>query len=156
MVFKKMGEAISKIFLGREEVVDEEIIELCYNKYFRQTVANFYQAICLTVEEINRRQGSTQFRIPSATVIERIRKKCKIKEGIPLKKEKVREIISELTHETAITGLGATDTLFYLFGVPATALFNKRRIKPQAISDDVFIPGVTSATILVLSKFNRI
>lgn len=62
----------------------------------------------------------------------------------------------ELYGESGITGFGAKETLYYLFGVPATALFIKNKIKPQAISDNDFIPGVTSATVLILSKFNKI
>lgn len=70
--------------------------------------------------------------------------------------EEFGQCVRELYGESGLTGFGAKDTLFYLFGVPATALFLKNRIKPQAISDDNFIPAVTSATVLILSKFNKL
>ncbi|MCD7454934.1 hypothetical protein HAX54_026530 [Datura stramonium] len=167
MVFKKigqgalhiMGQAISKIgqsFQGRDEKVDDEIIELCYDKYFRRTTADFYHSICQTVEEINIRQGCTQFKIPSTTAMIRVYKKYQRVEGTKITKDQFRKILQDLIRETGITGFGAKDTLFYLFGVPVTALFIKNRIKPNSISDDIFIPAVTSATVLVLSKFNKI
>ncbi|KAJ8534304.1 hypothetical protein K7X08_007628 [Anisodus acutangulus] len=154
-----MGQTISKIgqtFHGIDEKVDDETIELCYDKYFRRTTADFYHAICQTVEEINRRQGSTQFKIPSTTAIMRVYKKYHRVEGTKLTQEEFRKILRVLIRETGVTGFGAKDTLYYLFGVPATALFIKNIIKSKSISDDLFIPGVTSATVLVLSKFNKV
>nr|XP_016453832.1 PREDICTED: uncharacterized protein LOC107778141 [Nicotiana tabacum] len=154
-----MGQAISKIgqsFQGRDEKIDDEIIEICYDKYFRRTSADFYHAICQTVEEINRRQGSTQIKIPSTTTLVRVYKKYHKVEGRKLTKDEFRKIVGDLIRESGVTGFGAKDTLFYLFGVPVTTLFIKQRIKPQAISDEIFIPAVTSATVLVLAKFNKV
>jgi len=76
--------------------------------------------------------------------------------GTKLTEDEFRKILRELIHESEVIGYGAKDTLFYLFGVPVTALFIKQRIKPQAISDEIFIPAVTSATVLVLAKFNKV
>ncbi|OIS97669.1 PREDICTED: uncharacterized protein LOC109233850 [Nicotiana attenuata] len=154
-----MGHAISKIgqsFQGRDEKIDDEIVEICYDKYFRWTSADFYHAICQTVEEINRRQGSTQIKIPSTTTLLQVYEKYHKGKGTKLTKDEFRKIVRELIHEAGVTGYGAKDTLFYLFGIPVTALFIKQRIKPQAISDEIFIPAVTSATVLVLAKFNKV
>ncbi|KAM3205858.1 hypothetical protein P3L10_029268 [Capsicum annuum] len=167
MVFKKIGQGalhyigqtiskIGQVFQGRDEEIDDEIIEYCYDKYFRRTVADFYQSICLTVEEINRRKGSTQFKIPSTAAIKKAYKKYHSVKGAKMTKDNLKKCVHELMNESGVTGFGATDTIIYLFGVPATALFIKNRTKPEAISDDIFIPGVTSATVFVLSKFNKI
>ncbi|KAG5583656.1 hypothetical protein H5410_054283 [Solanum commersonii] len=118
-------------------------------------MADFYHSICDAVEEINRRKGRTQFKIPSTAAIKRVYLKHSVK-GKKMTKEKFGLCVHELYGESGITGFGAKETLYYLFGVPATALFIKNRIKPQAISDNDFIPGVTSATVLILSKFNKI
>ncbi|KAF3671981.1 U6 snRNA-associated Sm-like protein LSm6 [Capsicum annuum] len=46
----KYGDAFIRGNNGRDEEIDDEIIEYCYDKYFRRTVADFYQSICQTVE----------------------------------------------------------------------------------------------------------
>ena len=71
-------------------------------------------------------------------------------------KEEFEKIIQDVILDTGFTGIGAKDILFYIFGVPVTALFIKQRLFPNAISNDVFIPGVTSATVFVLAQLNKI
>lgn len=58
--------------------------------------------------------------------------------------------------ETGVAGIGAKDFILYIFGVPATALFIKQRIIPRAIPNEIFIPVITSATVFVLAKLNKI
>lgn len=73
-----------------------------------------------------------------------------------LTKEKFQEILQEVIVDTGFTGIGAKDTLFYIFGVPVAALMIKQRVMPRVISNDIFIPGITSATVFILAKLNKI
>ncbi|CAN4099944.1 unnamed protein product [Withania somnifera] len=57
---------------------------------------------------------------------------------------------------TKVTGSGAKDILLYLFGVPVTALVIKQSIIPQAVPNEIFIPGITSATIFLLAKLRML
>lgn len=76
--------------------------------------------------------------------------------GKSLSKEEFEKIMQAVVADTGFTGIGAKDILFYLFGVPGTALFIKQRVAPRAIPNDVFIPAITSATVFLLAKFNKI
>lgn len=73
-----------------------------------------------------------------------------------LTKEKFIEIIQEVILGTGFTGAGAKDTLIYIFGVPLTALFVKQSLMPHSIPNEYFLPGITSATVFILGKFNKI
>ncbi|KAK3009929.1 hypothetical protein RJ639_011036 [Escallonia herrerae] len=159
-----MGQTLKKLGpAGSEEKKDRDIgpiIEKCYETYFAKadqewTSAEFFHAICQTVEEINKKIGSTQFRVPSTATLQQafdINHKGKGK----LKKEEFQKILQDVILETGVTGLGVKDIILYLFGVPVTALFIKQQIFPKAIPNEVFIPGVTSATVFGLAKFNKI
>lgn len=76
--------------------------------------------------------------------------------GKSLTKEEFQKILQEVIVDTGFTGIGAKDILFYLFGIPVTALFMKQRVAPNAIPNEIFIPGITSATVFLLAKFNKI
>jgi hypothetical protein len=68
-----------------------------------------------------------------------------------------QKIIQDLIIESGVTGIGgAKDTLLYVFGVPVTTLFIKQRVMPSVIPNEIFIPGITSITVLVLAKLNKI
>ena len=71
-------------------------------------------------------------------------------------KDEFEKIIKELIVDTGLTGFGAKDIIFYMFGVPITALFIKQRVAPKAVPNDIFIPVVTSATVFLLAKLNKI
>ncbi|RAL51895.1 hypothetical protein DM860_010613 [Cuscuta australis] len=78
-------------------------------------------------------------------------------EGKKLSKEEFQKILQEIIMEAGVTGIGAKDILFYLFGVPVTALFIKQRILPaSAVPNELFIPAITSATVFLLAKLNKI
>ncbi|KAF7804011.1 uncharacterized protein G2W53_043122 [Senna tora] len=64
--------------------------------------------------------------------------------------------MKEVLPHVVITGIGVKDTLLYLFGVPATALLFKTRLMPLPLPNEIFIPAVTSITVLALAKFNKI
>lgn len=67
-----------------------------------------------------------------------------------------QKILEEVMKETTFTGIGVKDTLLYIFGVPATTVFIKNRVMPDALPNEVFIPAITSLTVLALAKFNKI
>lgn len=73
-----------------------------------------------------------------------------------LTKEEYQKMVVEIIVDTKITGSGAKDVLLYLFGVPVIALFIKQSVIPQAMPNDIFIPGVTSATVFLLAKLHMI
>lgn len=65
--------------------------------------------------------------------------------------------MQEVILDTGVSNIGgAKDMLFYLYGVPATALFLKQRLAPKLIPNEVLIPVVTSATVFLLAKFNKL
>lgn len=76
--------------------------------------------------------------------------------GRSLTKEEFHKILEEVIVDTGLTGFAAKDILFYMYGVPATALLIKQRVAPEAIPNDIFIPLVTSATVYLLAKLNKI
>ncbi|KAK1292500.1 hypothetical protein QJS10_CPB17g01843 [Acorus calamus] len=76
-----------------------------------------------------------------------------------LTKEEFAKIMKEVMKLQNISaGQGAKDTLLYIFGIPIVALIAKRQLPlpTRAISDDVFIPAVTSATVVCLAMANKI
>lgn len=76
--------------------------------------------------------------------------------GKSLTKEEFQKILQDAIVETGFTGIGAKDILLYIFGVPATALLIKQGLIPKALPNEIFIPVVTSATVFVLAKLNKI
>jgi hypothetical protein len=74
-----------------------------------------------------------------------------------LTKDEFEKIFRQVITRTGFTGIGgAKDTLLYIFGVPVTAFFIKQRVIPRAIPNEIFIPGITSATVFILAKLNKI
>ncbi|OAY40225.1 uncharacterized protein LOC110623684 [Manihot esculenta] len=159
-----MGQTLMKLAPGSEENKEKEIgskIEECYDKYFADNtkdlnLADFYQAVCQTVEDINKKLNSTQFRMPDAEKLKEVYQTHFKDEGKKLSKDEFQKILQEIIIHTGFTGFGSKDILIYLYGIPAAALFIKQRIAPKAIPNDVFIPGITSASVFLLAKLNKI
>ncbi|KAJ8760096.1 hypothetical protein K2173_010952 [Erythroxylum novogranatense] len=159
-----MGQALMKLAPGSEESKEKDIgstIEECYDKYFPSTkkdwnFADFYQAVCQTVEDINTKLNSTQFCIPDGKKLQEVYQDHFHTKEKPLKKGEFQKIMQELIISTRFTGFGSKDILLYIFGIPAAAFFIKQRVAPKAVPDEVFIPGVTSATVFLLAKLHKI
>ncbi|XP_042481937.1 uncharacterized protein LOC122062386 [Macadamia integrifolia] len=227
-----MGHAITKLATGREEEYKAQeiapIIDQFYDSLFAadttniHNLADFYHAICQTIEEINTKLGDTQFRIPSTKTLQKVFKeqfqskdsgvrhfffwpnKMHLREEehkgkescVHLTKDEFIKILLHVIFETGITGTGAKevllllfgflsifqeqhhserdekpltkegfrkisqrgamDILFFIFGVPITTLFVKQRLIPTAIPNELFIPGVTSATVFFLAILKKI
>ncbi|KAL2534961.1 hypothetical protein Adt_08312 [Abeliophyllum distichum] len=156
-----MGQSLKK--MGNEDNKNIEIgpvIEECYEKYFQyqkwESLPEFYHAVCQAVEEINKKFGSTQFRVPKITTLEHAFNKHHQDKGKSLTKEEFQKILQEIIMDTGVTGIGAKDMLFYMFGVPSTALLIKQKLIPKVIPNEIFIPVVTSATVFLLAKLNKI
>lgn len=136
------------------------MIEECYKCHFNSTeewsLAKFCRAVCLTVEAVNAKLGSTQFRVPEIETLEQLYKKYEIRKGKSLTREEFHKMLREIIIETKVTGSGAKDIFLYLFGVPVTALFIKQSVIPQAMPNEIFIPGITSATVFLLAKLHMI
>ncbi|KAF5197546.1 Transmembrane protein [Thalictrum thalictroides] len=191
-----MGQTMQTLATGRTTDEIGPIIEQCYKTYFGdhpdkvRTMADFYCAICQTVEEINKKIGGTQLRIPSKENLEKAYKPLEKKDdrglffwtnhrmvphksqqkhhhegnaltkeegkGNALTKEEFRKILKEVMFDTGLLGTGAKDIFFFIFSVPMTALLIKQKLGPKAIPNEIFIPGVTSATVFVLARLNKI
>ncbi|CAK9188498.1 unnamed protein product [Ilex paraguariensis] len=157
-----MGQSLKK--QGSEEKKDKEIgpiIEKCYDSHFADpnkdwNSADFYHAVCQTVEELNKKLGSTQFRVPKPATLEHAFETHHQGKGKSLTKEEFQKILQDVIFHTGVTGIGAKDILFFLFGIPVTALFIKQRLIPRAIPNEIFIPAVTSASVFLLAKLNKI
>ncbi|KAK3446562.1 uncharacterized protein LOC104444162 [Eucalyptus grandis] len=149
----------------------EPIIEKCYEKYVDEKekveagnkekaeelgLADFYHLVCETVEEINKKLGNTQFCVPKVSTLDHVYLTHHQGKGKSLTKEEFQTIMQEVIVDTGVTGFGAKDIFFYLFGVPVTALFIKQRVAPDAVPNEIFIPGITSLTVFVLAKINKI
>ncbi|KMT15178.1 hypothetical protein BVRB_3g062910 [Beta vulgaris subsp. vulgaris] len=120
------------------------------------TSVDFYRAVCEAVEEINRILGNTQFRVPKEEALQQAYDRHHKGKGKSLTKEEFQKILQDAIVETGFTGIGAKDILLYIFGVPATALLIKQGLIPKALPNEIFIPVVTSATVFVLAKLNKI
>ncbi|KAL1815074.1 hypothetical protein ACET3Z_017648 [Daucus carota] len=159
-----MGQSLKKQGNGEETLKEKEIraiTEKCYDAYFADpdkdySSAEFFFAVSRTVEEINKMIGSTQIRVPSAATLEDAFNKYHQDKGKALTKEEFQKILQAVILHTGVSGMGAKDMLLYIFGVPLTAVFLKQQIIPGAIRNDVFIPAVTSATVFLLAKLNKI
>ncbi|KAK7290781.1 hypothetical protein RIF29_05463 [Crotalaria pallida] len=159
-----MGQSLKKLAPGTEEKKIKEIgpiIDKCYDEYFKdgskKNFAEFYRGVCWIVEEINHKLGNTQFKVPKTEALQEAYDKHHQGKDKALTKAEFQEILKEVVvHDSGFTGIGAKETLLYIFGVPVTALFLKQRVMPQAIRDEFFIPGITSITVLVLAALNKI
>ncbi|GMP97770.1 hypothetical protein CsSME_00045899 [Camellia sinensis var. sinensis] len=149
-----MGQSLKKLAPGSEENKAKEIgpvIENCYNTYFAGTDKHVHR----DWREINKTLGSTQFRVPKTTELEQVFK-IHHKGEDKVTKEEFNKILQDLVFKTRFSGFGAKDMLIYIFGVPMTTLFIKQKIIPKVIPNEIFIPVVTSATVFVLAKLNKI
>ncbi|TMW85534.1 uncharacterized protein [Solanum lycopersicum] len=155
-----MGQSLEKFANGEQSDNIGPIIDNCYLTHFNNTekwnLAQFCRAVCQTVEDINKKLGCTQLRVPEIATLERLHQEYEICSGKSLKREEYHKMLVEIIRETKITGLGAKDVLLYLFGVPFITLFIKQSVIPQAIPNYIFVPAVTSATVFLLAKLHMI
>ncbi|CAN0901369.1 hypothetical protein LINGRAHAP2_LOCUS21383, partial [Linum grandiflorum] len=107
--------------------------------------------------EINKKLNSTQFRIPDADKLKKVYKvNTKISLSNRLHSQEFQKVLEEIIMGAGFTGFGSKNIFLYIFGVPAAAMFIKQRIAPTIVPNDIFIPGITSATVLILAKLNKI
>ncbi|KAG0483645.1 hypothetical protein HPP92_011729 [Vanilla planifolia] len=126
--------------------------------------SDFYHMIYDIVEQLNEEKGSMQFKTPSIkslkdainTVIE---KRSSKKKGFPLTKEEVKEVITRVVSIDRLRiGQASRDIFLNIFGIPMVGLVIKRIIPGPfaSISDEFFIPAITSATVVALTKTNKL
>ncbi|KAK1277812.1 hypothetical protein QJS04_geneDACA016554 [Acorus gramineus] len=148
------------------ESLIKEAIEKRYQKFDDETTswskAEFYHAVYDIVEGINKEKGGAiQISTPKTAKLEKAYRDIhRHRDGKEkLTKGQFEEILKEVIDLQSIAlGQGARDTLLYIFGIPIVALIAKRQLplSTRAISDDVFIPAVTTATVVYLAKANKI
>ncbi|KAJ0808990.1 hypothetical protein HanPI659440_Chr01g0009591 [Helianthus annuus] len=73
-----------------------------------------------------------------------------------LSKEEFQRIMQDIILDSGITGMGIKDILLFIFGIPIVTTFVKQRAGATAIPNDIFIPAVTSASVFLLTKLNKI
>nr|GMD48109.1 probable receptor-like protein kinase At5g24010 [Ipomoea batatas] len=118
--------------------------------------AVFSQLRINDAREINTSVRSTQIRVPRTETLDRAFNNHHKGKGKKLKREEFQKILQEIIMDTGVTGIGAKDILLFLFGVPVTTLFFKQILFPTAVPNEVFIPAVTSATVYLLAKLNKL
>ncbi|KAK1428916.1 hypothetical protein QVD17_17756 [Tagetes erecta] len=74
----------------------------------------------------------------------------------PLSKEEFQRILQDVIMDSGVTGMGIKDIFLFIFGIPIVTTFIKQRAAPNAIPNDIFIPAVTSASVFLLAKLNKI
>ncbi|PKA53714.1 hypothetical protein AXF42_Ash009210 [Apostasia shenzhenica] len=164
----RRGSTLSK--QQKEELEISQLIEAYLNDNYKnldmsiEVLSDFYHTIYIILEELSAKKGAMQFRMPS---LERIRKEVDevlksrktSNKDFPLTKEEVKEVIRRvISIENFEMGKASRDILLYLFGVPVVGLIAKRIIPgPTAsIPDELFIPFVTSGTVIVLAKTHKL
>ncbi|CAI9287640.1 unnamed protein product [Lactuca saligna] len=147
---------------GKEENKDiGPLVGKCYDKYFadpnkKWNSAEFYHAVCETVEEMNKMLGSTQFHVPKSSTLEQAYNKHHKGKEKSLSKDEFQKILQDIILDSGVTGMGIKDILLFIFGIPVITTFIKQRAAPNAVPNDVFIPAVTSASVFLLAKLNKI
>ncbi|KAJ8477476.1 hypothetical protein OPV22_021203 [Ensete ventricosum] len=118
---------------------------------------NFYQALHEILGKLSESKGAIQLKLPSRDTLKAAFDKH-TREGNSLLKEEFKNIIKDvITFESFSMGKGALETIFFIFGAPICAFFLKRFIPGAAsVSDDILIPTVTSGTVILLAKTNRL
>ncbi|QCD97034.1 hypothetical protein DEO72_LG6g1744 [Vigna unguiculata] len=161
-----MGLSLHKLAPGADQKKLKElepIIEEGYEKLTEEKDAMefpvFYRAVCEIVEKLNEKLGNTQIKLPATKDLEtEFNKREKSKDGKnkALTKTEFQEIMKNLVKSSGFTGIGAKEAILCIFGVPLAALLIKQKVMPEAIRDEFFIPGVTSATVFTLAALNKI
>ncbi|XP_011027232.1 PREDICTED: uncharacterized protein LOC105127579 isoform X2 [Populus euphratica] len=167
-----MGQSLKKLAPGSEENKEREIghiIESNYEKYFGEeafkklaaqekiiSAPYFFRAVCEIVQEINRSLKSTQILLPDDETLREIYRDNFQGQGKRLGKDDFQKIIQQIIIKSGFTGSGSKDTFLFIFGIPLITYFIKQRVAPKSIPNEVFIPGVTSASVYLLAKLNKI
>ncbi|KAI0531278.1 hypothetical protein KFK09_000831 [Dendrobium nobile] len=126
---------------------------------------DFCHVIYEIVELLSEKKGAMQFKLPTKKNLKKEVDAVLDKRGafanksFPLDNQELKQVIQNVIKiEYFQIGKGAKDIFLYIFGVPVVGLLAKRIIPgPTAsIPDEIFIPAVTSGTIILLAKTNRI
>ncbi|KAK4272454.1 hypothetical protein QN277_021011 [Acacia crassicarpa] len=153
-----MGQAANKLTSGNDFGKKGEKVKECYFEHFEGKMlseSEFYRAICVTVEKLNKDQGYTQVKtIDEETLKEKYNHYCRGRAKPTF--DEFMTIVNDLEKQMELTGLGVKETLLYIFGVPASATFIKNALMPSLVSNEILIPGMTSLTVLVLAKLKKI
>ncbi|KAG6496862.1 uncharacterized protein LOC121990471 [Zingiber officinale] len=120
---------------------------------------DFCHIIYEIIGKLNEEKGAIQIKLPKRDELkERFDSITKGNKSKTLTKDEFRRIVKEIiTFDSFTVGKGALDAIAFLFGAPIGALFAKRFIPGGAsVSDDILIPAVTSLTVFLLAKTNRL
>nr|XP_009403152.2 PREDICTED: uncharacterized protein LOC103986784 [Musa acuminata subsp. malaccensis] len=137
-----------------------ELINQHYDSCFKNVTEfdDFYRALHEIMEKLSESKGAIQLKLPSSDALKSAFEKHHPRENKALLKEEFKNIIKDvITFESFSMGKGALETIFFIFGVPICTFFLKRFIPGGArVSDDILIPAVTSGTVILLAKTNKL
>jgi hypothetical protein len=95
--------------------------------------------------------------VPSVEKLQQAYEIHNLGQGKKLSKDEFQKLLQEVLIGVGFTGVGGVkEFLLFIFGVPAIAVFIKNRIAPTSVPNDLFIPAITSATVFLLAKLNKI
>ncbi|XP_058076627.1 uncharacterized protein LOC131225178 [Magnolia sinica] len=140
---KEIDDKISQLKLEKKGDGSEQKLE-------DYELSIFYQEVCRAVQEMNREHGGgTQLRVPDTATLKDAFKNYKEKPG------DLPNIIKTIILNMGFEGKGFMNVL-YIFAAPITGALVKKGFFPDLVSDNVFIPVITSASVLVLASLNKI
>ncbi|KAH0470972.1 hypothetical protein IEQ34_000695 [Dendrobium chrysotoxum] len=171
-----MGQAFRKLKPGQEDLLQKEqldikkLIQDVLDQEFTnlastiKTVDDFYHVIYEIVELLNEKKGAMQFKLPTIKSLQEEVAAVQKKRGAYavqsdyLNHQELKEVILNVINIEDFQIGRAKDIFLFIYGVPVVGLLAKRIIPgPTAyIPDEIFIPAMTSGTIILLAKTNRI
>uniref|UniRef100_A0A1D1YQI2 Major capsid protein n=1 Tax=Anthurium amnicola TaxID=1678845 RepID=A0A1D1YQI2_9ARAE len=117
----------------------------------------FYHFVYEIVEGINTECGAMQYKMPKYEELQKIFKEVHPDSKKDLTKMEFQKIFDKVVGLDNLTvGQGFKDMVLYTIGFPVVAALVKSVILPKAIPDELFIPAITSATVVYLAKANKL
>ncbi|KAJ6741678.1 hypothetical protein OIU85_015824 [Salix viminalis] len=166
-----MGQSLKKLAPGSDENKEREIGQIIEGSYEKVFWRRSYQQIVEGSDDplihisLEQYAKSSNKLTPALTARNSVSQKLRysrkfmkittLDKGQQLEKEEFRKILQEIIIHSGFTGFGSKDTILFIFGIPLITYFIKQRVAPKSIPNEVFIPGVTSASVYLLAKLNK-
>ncbi|KAJ8629568.1 hypothetical protein MRB53_022891 [Persea americana] len=146
-----MGQSMKKLAGKDDTQKKKDAVDKLYDKIKTKAdkigKGEFYHEIFTAVQEMNKSESGFQLNCPKEEELKRAFDKYHHGDQ-SLTKEEFEVIMKELAFKWEAKGMGAI--LLYIYGFPISAALIKQAVFPETVSDDVFIPLVTAASVVVL------
>ncbi|RWR84765.1 hypothetical protein CKAN_01359100 [Cinnamomum micranthum f. kanehirae] len=162
-----MGQSMKKLAgkddeKKRKDMIDEVIkklhkrIEDKMNLKPDKTISRgeFYHEISMAVQEMNESESGFQLKCPTEDDLKQAFDKHHLNDRYPVPKEEFEKIMKDLASKMGAKGMG--DILLYIYGFPISATLIKQAVFPEIVSDDVFIPLITAASVFIFAKTKKL